>query len=88
MNADCERCIRIRELLSEKNIVEYIAGKEFKARKMPVQTAMCDVGLGAEGRSGGDQRLHSPAAWLPPGHEPGTGGVAQLPSSKKGALRA
>ena len=41
------------------------------------------VGLGAERRSGGDQRLHSPTAWLPPGHEPGTGGVAQLPSSKK-----
>ena len=42
------------------------------------------VGLGAERRSGGDQRLHSPTAWLPPGHEPGAGGVAQLPSSKKG----
>ena len=41
------------------------------------------VGLGAERRSGGDQRLHSPTAWLPPGHEPGAGGVAQLPSSKK-----
>jgi len=25
-----------------------------------------------------------PTAWLPPGHEPGAGGVAQLPSSKKG----
>ncbi len=46
------------------------------------------VGLGAERRSGGDQRLHSPTAWLPPGHEPGAGGVAQLPSSKKGAPRA
>jgi hypothetical protein len=32
------------------------------------------VGLGAERRSGGDQRLHSPTAWLPPGHEPGAGG--------------
>ena len=41
------------------------------------------VGLGAERRSGGDQRLHSPTAWLPPGHEPGAGGVAQLPSSKR-----
>ncbi len=42
------------------------------------------VGLGAERRGGGDQRFHSPTAWLPPGHEPGAGGVAQLPSSKKG----
>jgi hypothetical protein len=42
------------------------------------------VGLGAERRSGGDQRLHSPTAWLPPGHEPGAGGVAQLPISKRG----
>jgi hypothetical protein len=46
------------------------------------------VGLGAERRSGGDQRLHSPTAWRPPGHEPGAGGVAQLPSSKKGPPRA
>jgi hypothetical protein len=31
-------------------------------------------GLGAERHSGGDQRLHSPTAWLPPGHEPGAVG--------------
>jgi hypothetical protein len=32
------------------------------------------VGLGAERRSGGGQRLHSPNVWLPSGHEPGAGG--------------
>ncbi len=42
MNSDCECCTWIRELLVEKNIVEYIADKEFKAQKLPVQTAMCD----------------------------------------------
>ncbi len=42
MNADCECCTRIRELLAEKNIVKDIASKEFKAQKLPVQTAMCD----------------------------------------------
>ena len=42
MNADCECCTRIRELLAEKNIVEYIESEEFKAQRLPVQTAMCD----------------------------------------------
>ena len=46
------------------------------------------VGIGAGVRGGGDQRLHSPTAWLPPGYEPGAGGVALLPSSKRGVLRA
>jgi hypothetical protein len=41
-SADCEYCIRIRELLSEKNIVDYIASNEFKQQKMPVQTSMSD----------------------------------------------
>ena len=43
------------------------------------------VGLGAERRSGGGQRLHSPTAWLPPGHEPGAdGGVATTAQQQKG----
>jgi hypothetical protein len=46
------------------------------------------IGQGAGVRGGGDQRLHSPTAWLQPGYEPGAGGVALLPSSNKGALRA
>jgi hypothetical protein len=41
MNATCECCTRIRELLALKNIVEYIASKQFKAQKLQVQTAMC-----------------------------------------------
>jgi hypothetical protein len=41
-SADCECCIRIRELISEKNIVDYIASNEFKQQKMPVQTTMSD----------------------------------------------
>jgi hypothetical protein len=41
-SADCECCIRIRELLCEKNIVNCIASSEFKEQKMPVQTAMSD----------------------------------------------
>ncbi len=41
-NADCECCIRIRELLAEKNVVDYIASNEFKGQKLPVQTVMCD----------------------------------------------
>ncbi len=40
--ADCECCTRIRELLGEKNIVDYIASDEFKEQKLPVQTAMSD----------------------------------------------
>jgi hypothetical protein len=47
------------------------------------------VGLGAERRIGGGHRLHSPTAWLLPGHAPGDDGVALLPNSKKrGGLRA
>ncbi len=43
------------------------------------------VWLGAERRSGGDQRLHSLTAWLPPGHEPGAdGGVATTAQQQKG----
>jgi hypothetical protein len=41
-SAECECCIRIRELLCEKNIVDYIASNEFKEQKMLVQTAMSD----------------------------------------------
>ncbi len=40
MNADCECCTRIRELLAEKNIVGSIASREFKAQKLPAQIAM------------------------------------------------
>ncbi len=50
--------------------------------RLPLDTA---VGLGAERRSGGDQRLHSPTAWLPPGHEPGAdGGVATTAQQQQG----
>jgi hypothetical protein len=43
------------------------------------------VGLGAERRSGGDQRFHSLTAWLPPGHEPGADcGVATTAQQQKG----
>jgi hypothetical protein len=41
-SADCECCIRIRELLCENNIVDFIASSEFNQQKMPVQTAMSD----------------------------------------------
>ena len=47
-NTNCECWIRIRELLAEKNIVEYLASKEFKAQKMQVQTAMCNYFQGAD----------------------------------------
>jgi hypothetical protein len=63
---------------SHKQVMEYRERLEL----------LLSFGLGAERRSGGDQRLHSPTAWLPPGHEPGAVGVAQLPSSRRGALRA
>jgi hypothetical protein len=37
------------------------------------------VGLGAEKRGGGDQKIYQTIAWLPPGHDPGAGGgVATL----------
>jgi hypothetical protein len=39
----CECCTRIRELLGEQNIVDYIASNEFKEQKLPVQTAMSDT---------------------------------------------
>jgi hypothetical protein len=42
MNANCKCCTLIRELLAEKNIVEYIPSKEFTAQKLLLQTAMCD----------------------------------------------
>ncbi len=40
--ADCECCTRVRGLLGEKNIVDYIASNEFKEQKLQVQTAMSD----------------------------------------------
>ena len=41
-SADCECCIRIRELLLERNIVDFIASSEFEL----VQTTMSDNFLG------------------------------------------
>jgi hypothetical protein len=41
-SADCECCIRIRVLLLERNIVDFIASSEFEQLKLPVQTAMSD----------------------------------------------
>ncbi len=45
-SADCECCILIRELLCEKNIVDFIASSEFKQQKVPVQTAKSDNSQG------------------------------------------
>ncbi len=41
-SADCECCIRIRELLCERNIVDFIASSEFEQQKVQVQTTMSD----------------------------------------------
>jgi hypothetical protein len=42
LNSDCDCCSKIRELLSAQNVVEYIGSAKFRARKLPVETAMCD----------------------------------------------
>jgi hypothetical protein len=39
--ADCECCIRIRELLGEQNIVYYIASNEFKNQRIQKSEVAC-----------------------------------------------
>jgi hypothetical protein len=41
-SSDCDSCTKIQELLAVQNVVEYIGRAKFKAKKLLVETAMCD----------------------------------------------
>ncbi len=45
-NFDCDCCTKIRELFAAQNVVEYISSAKFKAKELPVETAMYDIFFG------------------------------------------
>jgi hypothetical protein len=48
LNSDCDCCTKVREFLSAQNVMEYNGSAKFRAKKLPVETALCDKfqGLG------------------------------------------
>ena len=47
-DADCAFCSNFKELMQNPRVKEYLKGKDFKDRKLPVDSAQCDsiVGFG------------------------------------------